>query len=499
MRNNPLLMLDGYKTSHHRMYPEGTTLVYSNYTPRSVKRMPEQAKEIVVFGSQYVIKFIHELYQENFFNLPKEEVCNEAKVYLSSYLGCDYDVSHFEALHDLGYLPLEVKSLTEGTIIGERIPTFTIYNTHKDFYWLPNFLETLISSLMWKPMHSASMAYGYKKILTKYAKETDANNLGFVDFQAHDFSFRGMQHPESAISSGLGFLTSFSGTDTVPSLQAAKHYYNGENVGYSVPASEHAIMASGTKEGEIDTVSRLMDVYPTGVLSLVMDTWDITNIVRPDEKGTLVQLKEKILNRDGKLVIRPDSAPGKLTPADIICGHNEELSERELEAGYPEFYRKGLVECLWDIFGGTINEQGYKVLHSNCGAIYGDAVSLDIAEDTCRRLKEKGFATTNVIYGVGSFSMGFATRDSQGGAVKATYIEVNGESRNIFKDPISDDGTKKSATGLLKVHKDVEGNITLEDKVDWTQSHLGELKIIYLNGKFSNQTTLTEIRERING
>ena len=183
MKNNPLLMTDGYKTSHHKMYPEGTTLVYSNFTPRSVKRMPEMAKEIVVFGIQYTMKYINDLYNDNFFNRPKDEVVGEAKQFLSGYLGTDYDCSHFEALHDLGYLPIKVKALPEGTIIGEKVPMMTIYNTHPDFFWLPNFLETLISSLIWKPVHSASLAYGYKKVLLNHANKTFKDNIGFVDFQ----------------------------------------------------------------------------------------------------------------------------------------------------------------------------------------------------------------------------------------------------------------------------------------------------------------------------
>jgi nicotinamide phosphoribosyltransferase len=238
MKNNPLLMTDGYKTSHHNMYPKETSLVYSNFTPRSVKYMDERAKEIVVFGLQYTIRYIHELYEENFFKRNKEEVIGEAKKYFSSYLGVDYDVSHFEKLHDLGYLPIKVKGIVEGTIIGEKIPILTIYNTNPDFFWLPNFLETLLSSLLWKPLHSASISYGLKKLLNKYAKETDGGNMSVVNFQGHDFSFRGMQHPESAISSGLGFLVNFWGTDTLPTLMSAKHYYGSENVGFSVPGRE---------------------------------------------------------------------------------------------------------------------------------------------------------------------------------------------------------------------------------------------------------------------
>jgi nicotinamide phosphoribosyltransferase len=515
MENNPLLMTDGYKTSHHNMYPKGTTLVYSNFTPRNVKYMDEQAKDIVVFGIQYTMKYIHELYNKNFFNRKKSDVIGEAKSYYSSYLGTDYDVSHFESLYDLGYLPINVKGLEEGTIIKEKIPILTIYNTHPDFFWLPNFLETLLSSLLWKPLHSASLSYGLRKILNKYANETDVNNVGFVDFQGHDFSFRGMQHPESAISSGLGFLTNFSGTDTVPTLMAAKHYYNTDNAGFSVPASEHSVMTAYGREDEIEGFKRIIKLYPTGIVSVVSDSFDLWSVCTKFIK----ELKEEILSRDGKLVIRPDSGD----PVDIICGtglcasnhpdvtnpNDKNFDWRTVEKTPSE---KGVIELLWDVFGGTVNEQGYKVLDSHIGAILGDGVTLQRAEQICKRLKAKGFASTNIVLGIGSYSMGYCTRDNQGSAMKATYVELEvpkfGEfidqnlnteiiGRQIFKDPITDDGTKKSATGLLTVSKDAFGVISLNDKVSWELEGKGLLHTIYKNGEFQNQTTLTQIRERL--
>jgi nicotinamide phosphoribosyltransferase len=511
MEKNPLLLTDGYKTSHHKMYPKNTTLVYSNFTLRNVKYMPENAKQIVVFGAQYTMKYIDEIYKNNFFNKPKEQVVGEAKSYLSSYLGCDYDVTHFEKLHDLGYLPIRVKTLEEGSVVGEKIPVLTIYNTHPKFFWLPNFLETLISSLIWKPVHSASLAFGYKKILTNWAKKTDQDSLGFVNFQGHDFSFRGMQHPESAISSGLGFLTSFYGTDTIPALQAAQYYYNSENVGFSVPASEHAVMTAYGKEDELESFRRILTQYPTGIVSLVSDSYDLWKVCTE----FVTTLKDQILSRDGKLVIRPDSG----NPIDIICGeqvisrdYRDVVENSQLDLTHPKY--KGVIELLWDVFGGTINEQGYKVLDPHIGAIYGDSITLERANEICRKLEVKGFASTNIVLGVGSYSMGYATRDNQGGAVKATYVELTtyvghsfGEvgtmdvpdvtGRVIFKDPITDDGTKKSAKGLLYVGKNENGEYYLEDDVSWEKEKTGELQTIFNDGVIVKQTSLSEIRERL--
>lgn len=514
---NPLLMVDGYKTSHHKMYPQNTELVYSNFTPRSVNRMPLQAKLIVVFGTQYTMKYIQDIYQKNFFNKPKEIVCGQARQYLSSYVGSDYDTSHFEALHDLGYLPISVKSLPEGSIITQNIPFLTICNTIPEFFWLPNFLETLISSLLWKPLHSASLAFAYKQILLRNAVDTDKDNIFAVNFQGHDFSFRGMQHPESAISSGMGWLTSFWGTDTVPTLLGTNYYYQTSNVGFSIPASEHAVMTAYGKECETDAFVRLMNQYPSGLLSIVSDSFDLWNVCT----RIVSDLKEKILARDGKIVIRPDSGD----PIKIITGLKVDSFENasydsECVIKDDKYYLvertdvnregwligrevsaaevKGVIELLWDVFGGTINGQGYKILDSHIGAIYGDAITLDRLEQICIRLKEKGFATTNIVLGVGSYSLGYATRDNQGGAVKATYVVVNGVGRDIFKDPVTDRGIKKSAKGLLQVYRDINGNFKLKDQCTLEEEKQGELNTIFLDGKFIKTTTFPEIRENIN-
>jgi len=310
---NSALLADGYKTGHHQQYPKGTTRVYSNFTPRSNNYAPKECTEVVVFGTQMMAKQIHEHFKNNFFSLPKEVVLSEIKEELTMYLGFDYDVSHFEQLWNLGYLPIEIKSLEEGTLCPIRVPMLTIYNTLPEFYWITNYLETIISNLLWKPITSASIAYEYKKTLRKWALKTDKENVGFVDYQGHDFSMRGLDSVEATISSGLGHLTSFLGTDSLPTIYGARKYYNEKGfVACSVPATEHSVMCAGGKESEVETFRRLLKTYPKGILSVVSDTWNLWEVCT-----TLVsELKEEILSRDGKLVIRPDSG----NPVDIICG-----------------------------------------------------------------------------------------------------------------------------------------------------------------------------------
>ena len=483
---NPLLLTDGYKTGHHQQYPKGTTLVYSNFTPRSNKYAPKGCDKVVSFGQQMVMKQIHEAFQNEFFNRPKDEVCQEMKRELSMYLNTDYDVSHFEALHDLGYLPIAVKSLPEGTLVPIKVPVLTIYNTHPDFYWVTNYLETILSNLLWKPMTSATIAHQYRKVLTKWQEKTDKEKSWFIDWQGHDFSMRGMDSVEAVISSGVAHLTSFLGSDSLPAIYGARKYYGAtEMVCGSVNATEHSVMCAGGKEDEVETFRRLLETYPTGILSVVSDTWNLWLVCTKH----VVTLKEEIMARNGKLVIRPDSGD----PVDILCG--------KLGPSWTLMNRKpedtGVIELLWNVFGGTINEQGYKVLDSHIGAIYGDSITIDRADEICRRLEAKGFASTNVVLGIGSFTYQYNTRDTFGFAMKATYVEVNGEGREIFKDPITDDGTKKSATGLLSVVYDENNEYWLIDRVDWATTNDGCLQTIYYNGNFKNVTTLDEIRNRL--
>lgn len=511
---NPLLMTDGYKTGHHQQYPKGTTLVYSNFTPRSNKHAPKGCDKVVSFGQQMIMMQIHEAFEKEFFSRPKDEVCGEMKKELSLYLNTDYDVSHFEKLHDLGYLPIAVKAIEEGTEVPIKVPVLTIYNTRPEFYWVTNYLETIISNLLWKPMTSATIANQYRKVLTKWQEKTDKERAWFIDWQAHDFSMRGMDSVEAVTSSGLGHATSFLGSDSLPVIYGARKYYGEKDmiVG-SVNATEHSVMCAGSKDDEIGTFRRLLETYPTGILSVVSDTWDLWKVCT----NHVVVLKDEIMARDGKLVIRPDSG----NPADIICGYNTtEIHEYETrDENHPSW--KGVIELLWDVFGGHTNDQGYKVLDSHIGAIYGDSITLERAEEICRRLESKGFASTNIVFGVGSFTYQYNTRDTFGFAMKATYVELEvpkyGEfadqglnteivGRQIFKDPITDDGTKKSATGLLKVVRtmtaDTMGKLhnngfTLVDKVTWDEEESGELKTIYKDGKFTKTVTLTEIRNRL--
>ena len=480
---NPLLYTDGYKVDHRRQYPDKTTLVYSNWTPR-MSRI-NNVDEVVFFGLQYFIKkYMIEDFNTNFFNQPKDEVCKKYQRRINNYLGeNNVGIKHIENLHDLGYLPMIIKGLPEGVSVPIRVPMLTIYNTKAEFFWLTNYFETLLSTTLWLPCNSATIAKQYRKILDEYAQET-SSTPEFVDWQGHDFSMRGMGGLEAAIISSAGHLLSFTGTDTIPSIDFFEDYYNANSdldlIGGSVAATEHSVMCMGTNTGEQDTFKRLItEVYPNGIVSIVSDTWDLWKVLTQ----YLPNLKEDVLARNGKVVIRPDSG----NPADIICGNPNGKTEEE---------RKGVIQLLWDIFGGTTNSKGYKELDSHIGAIYGDSITIDRATDICERLKQNRFASTNVVLGIGSFTYQYNTRDTFGFAMKATYGEVNGEAREIYKNPITDDGTKKSAKGLIKIEKQ-KGSYVLVDQVSWEEEQKGELKEVFKDGKLLIDDTLANIRKRI--
>lgn len=494
MKHNPILSCDMYKVGHPFQYPQGTEYVYSNFTPRSSKLANKLGEvfndKVVFFGLQGFIKeWLIESFNENFFALPKEEVIAEYQRLVDSALGKgSVDVAHIAALHDLGYLPLEIKALPEGSSVSMKVPVLTVKNTHPDFFWLTNFIETMASAELWKATTSATTAVQYKRLLTDYAKVTGAP-VAFVPWQGHDFSMRGMSGVHDAAVSGAGHLLSFLGTDTIPAIDYLEQYYGAKEsfVGGSVPASEHSVMCAGGMDDEEGTFRRLItEVYPSGIVSVVSDTWDFWNVLTV----TAVKLKEEILARkpdalgNAKVVFRPDSGD----PADILCGDASAL------VGSPAY--KGAVECLWDSFGGTVNEKGYKMLNERVGLIYGDSITLERAKDILERLKQKGFASSNVVFGIGSYTYQYATRDSYGFAMKATHAVVNGVGHNLFKDPVTDSGVKKSAKGLLRVEEE-NGMFVLYDEQTEEQEEQGVLVTVFKDGKLTVEQTLDMIRARV--
>lgn len=485
----PLHATDFYKTGHYAQYPENTEFVYSNFTCRSDRYLTRAVvnsldHKVVMFGLQYVIKsLLIDIWNKNFFKRPEEEVVARYQRRMDLALGAEaVDTDHIRELHKLGYLPIRIKAIPEGSRVNIRVPLFTITNTVSGFGWLTNYLETSISAELWQIVTSATTAYEYRKLFDHYADITGGDKT-FVPWQGHDFSARGMVGLEGGAASGAGHLMSFTGTDTILALDFLEQYYLGEAdfLGGSVPATEHSVMCMGGRDDEIGTFKRLItEVYPKGIVSIVSDTWDFWDVIR---KFTRV-LRKEILARDGKVVFRPDSGD----PVKIIVG--DPLAPPDS----PAF--RGAVECLWDEFGGTLTKSGYKQLDSHVGLIYGDSISIERAEAILEGLKKKGFASTNIVLGIGSYTYQHVTRDTLGTAIKATWGQVDGEARDLFKQPKTDDGMKNSACGLLRVERE-HGNYVLYDKQTPEQEQKGRLTTVFEDGRLVLNQSVAEIRTRL--
>lgn len=563
---NPLLLCDSYKLGHADQYPVGTEYIFSNFTPRSLKHaigsvfsekldkiIPE--KNIVVFGLQAVLKDMVEIWDNGFFKKDKAEVVNEFLNAIRYYVDEKTLMKMKErvsALHDYGKLPIKVNALDEGTLVSVKVPVFTICNTEKEFYWITNYLETWLSANLWKVMTSATIAHVYRQIVDYFAKETGVYEQykDFIDWQCHDFSMRGMSGIHDAKLTGLGHLTSFTGSDTLIAAKYAQEMYGDELCNDylyagSVPATEHSVMCLGSavldEKGLFKNL--ITQVYPSGVVSIVSDTWDYWKVITE----YLPELKTTVLKRDGKLVIRPDSG----NPVHIIAGYKIQAEFDNFNAltndaisvyrSYQEnplddkcvvyvteqdtYYQlkdvaehdsegldfvkiekhivQGSIQTLWNVFGGTVSigldGKEYKTLDSHIGLIYGDSITTERCYEILSRLKERGFSSVNVVFGVGSYTYNYHSRDTLGFAMKATYGVVNGVGYNVFKAPKTDsDNMKKSATGLLRVVNGVlEEQYQLKDNETVLTYNQGQLHTVFNNGEFVKTTNLEEIRSKL--
>lgn len=473
---NPATLIDGYKIDHRRQYPDKTTRVYSNLTPR-MSRI-DSVDWGTLAGLQYFLDQYMIREMGRFFAEPRDKVLARYKRRIDAYLGPnDVGTDHIGALHELGHMPLEFRAIPEGRSVPIRVPWLTLENTDDYFGWLTNYIESLMSCEVWMPCQSATTAGHLRKLLDAAAEKTGVKE--FVQWQGHDFSFRGMPGIEAAMLSGMGHLIHFTGTDTIPALDLIEEFYPDEDpnylIGASVPATEHSVMCAGGEDGELQTFNRLLDLYPSGVLSVVSDTWDLWHVLT----GVLPQLKERIMARQGKLVIRPDSGD----PVKIICGDKDASDVRAY---------KGVVELLCDAFGHTL-VNGYKLADGHVGCIYGDSITYERAKDILEGLAAKGYSSANVVFGVGSYTYQGPTRDTLGQAMKATHCVIDGRPIDIFKKPKTDNGVKNSAKGRLAV-VDVGGVPTLINQATPEQEAKSMLRPVWRDGKFIKKFTFREVR-----
>ena len=490
MNLNPLLTLDYYKITHSQQYNPNISRIVSYFTPRTTRI--DGWNKVVMFGLQGFIKdYLIRSFNDNFFSRPREEVVSEYKRLVDCTLGKDsYDLEKVGALHDLGYLPIKIRALPEGSLVDLHVPMIEITNTHPKFAWLVNTLETALSTTLWHTMVSANVGYEYRKIVNEFYDLTVDDTVPRARALG-DFSMRGQESIESAEKSSAAFLLSFLNTATVPAIAYLERNYNcnveKDQVGFDAISTEHSVMCSNfaIDGDEITLVRRLLtEIYPHHTFSMVSDSYDYWNLV----DNILPQLKKEILEHDGTLLIRGDSGD----PVEIVTQ---------------------TVFHLWDLFGGTVNSKGYKVLDPHVKALYGDSITLDRCSRIYAILEESGFACNNVALGVGSFSMQCLeeaetafypaqyhpfTRDTFGIAIKATYCEDNdGNCIPIFKNPKTDSGHfKKSQKGCCTVHYD--GNhYTYSDGLTYDESYSDKanmLLTVFSDGNMVKEYSLDQIR-----
>lgn len=471
---NILLATDNYKLGHMVQYKTGVNKVYSYLTARSNKVFDKT----VFFGLQYYLK--------EYFTRPiLKEHGDELITYYTKMLGEPSDdvKAKIRALCDLGYLPIKIKAVPEGTVMGTRNVLLTITNTDPEFYWVVGFVESILLKI-WYPITVASCVHKYRTVVDEWFEKTvDPDMYPLKDFMVHDFGYRGDTSEEGAAISGGAHLLSFLGSDTITGFPFLVNYYQAdinEPVMYSVPASEHSVMCSFGREDELEAFNHMLDLYPSGIVSIVSDTFNIYQVLTDFAE----RLKTKILERDGKVVFRPDSG----NPEYIICG------DPNAEPSSPEW--KGAIRLLDEKFGSTINSKGYKVLNPKVGLIYGDGMYLERYQRTLQKLAEMGYAASNLVIGVGGILRNHS-RDTMGFAIKATYVEINGTPQEIEKDPITDPG-KKSLKGLLHLGYQ-DGDWITSDCVSPEMEDTGHLETVFYNGNILKEYCLKDIRSRVSG
>lgn len=497
----PHLSTDFYKVSHGMdingkpaLHPEGITHMYETLTPRDNSYFPYDNK-MVVFGYELFMRELVKNWKANFFDKSWTFLKSDFDVFehMSSPQVHESMVSKFKQLHDLGYLPLEVRALPEGTLVPMRVPVLSIVNTLPEFYWLPGYLETTLLANTFVTSTVASVARQFRKIGQEYADATSDNDA-FLDFQFHDFSQRGQHGDEASVVSGLAHLTSFKGTDAIPAVAVAMDMWSNtdknELIGTSVVATEHSIMESlggqfGTDtQGQIDAWESLVDRNPDGILSIVADTydyWEAVDVVLP-------ALKDKIMNRNGKLVLRPDSlAEDRKSTGERIENVGAQLAKT--------------LDALYSTFGGHVNSKGYKVLDEHIGVLHGEGVTLENIAEIFDDIVAAGFSTENVVFGVGAYVYSVrVSRDDFAQALKASACVIDGEEKMIFKLPKSEsEAFKRSPKGAVSIHGE-SGNYTMVEQLTISEARNdtdNQMNLIYSPETGVNVTPLTVIRQRI--
>lgn len=452
--NNLILLTDSYKVSHHKQYPPGTEKVYSYFESRGPFKDPSWP-DVVFFGLQYYLK---EYLQGP---ITKDKI-NEAEAFFKDHFN-NSDLfnragwEHIVNKHD-GRLPVRIRAVAEGTVVPRLNVLMTIENTDPACYWLTNYLETLLVQV-WYGTAVATQSREMKLKILQYMDRTGADK-SLVDFKLHDFGFRGVSSVETAGIGGCAHLINFKGTDTMAGLVFARDYYDCPMAGYSIPAAEHSTITAWGREGEKDAYANMLTQFPTGLVAVVSDSYDIFNACK-NIWGK--ELKDQVISRDGMVVIRPDSGePTRTIP--MILNH------------------------LAEAFGFTKNEKGYKVLN-HVRIIQGDGISHDSIDRILKSVAAHKFSVDNIAFGSGGALLQKLNRDTLKFAFKCASVTVNGVERQVFKSPVGD-ASKNSKRGRMKLVLQ-NGRLTTVPETDEGEDFLDD---VFLNGEIVKETDMEEIR-----
>ncbi|MFA5103412.1 MAG: nicotinate phosphoribosyltransferase [Candidatus Thermoplasmatota archaeon] len=457
VQGNFILRTDAYKQTHWLQYPENTRHVYSYLESRG-----GEWDRTVFFGLQILLK----KYFEG--QVVTDAMIDEADAFCRQVFGHDYfNRAGWEYIVDAydGRLPLCIKAVPEGTVVPTKNVLMTVVNTDAAVPFLTNFVETLLMQV-WYPTTVCTLSWQIKQLIRSYAVKAGQD---VSPFHLNDFGFRGVSSVESAGIGGAAHLVNFLGTDTLEGIKYAMDYYDAQVCGFSVMAAEHSTVTAYGKENEAFAYRTFINRCPDGAtVSIVSDSWDImraVNEIYGDE------LRDYILSRDIKCVVRPDSGD----PIDVSAH---------------------VLEALWDRFGGTENEMGYRVLNPKVGVIYGDGITYQsinkILHEVVDHLK---FAPSNLIFGMGGGLQQQVNRDTQKFAFKCSAIDIAGPGeccwRDVYKEPVTDPG-KRSKRGQLKLVKMDSGYVTR--RVD--EPGDDALQIVFHDGDIVNPTTFDAVRAR---
>ena len=470
--NNLILMTDSYKLSHWKQYPKGMRKVYSYLESRG-----GDYPKTMFFGLQY---YLINYLQGSVVTMEDVEEANEfSKAHFGTDIfnreGWEYIVKRHG-----GKLPLRIKAVKEGSVVPVSNVLMTIENTDPNCYWLTNAMETLLMKI-WYPITIATNSFYAKNIILKFLDKTSDDTSG-LPFKLHDFGYRGVSSEETAGLGAMANLVNFMGTDTLAGITYANKFYQGNNemFAFSVPASEHSVACSFGIDLEEDYFLNMLEQYPTGIVSIVSDTYNVFNFVETMGR----KYKDKILERDGTVVFRPDS-------------------------GDPVEVNMKLIDVLWGIFGGSYTKNGYKLLDSHVRLIQGDGIDNDMIELILFTAKANGYSADNWVFGSGGGLLQKFDRDTLKFAIKASYGEkeiIGSHGKGVFKFPISKDPVtskgKRSKGGKLILHKSSGrfSTISSEDQSDaMFNSYIDQLETVFENGEIKRLQTFEEVRNIANG